>query len=186
MSWAEALQRSAPGGEGIFVINVRHTMMTRALVDILRHLLNERNESGVVFSVDRPSAYLSQLLEHQGIVLDRLLFLDAVTKISGESVPPTDKLELLTSPFCVNLLSEFVSCHSSKVVASGHGFVVVDNLSALKPYLSSPCVERLVQTLKELGGGLPGFRCIFVMDRDAHPELYDLVMKNGAKEVAVC
>lgn len=185
MSWADALQRSPPGGEGIFVISVRHTMMTRALVDVLRHLLNDRNESGVVFSVDRPSAYLSQLLERQGIALDKLLFLDAITRISGESVPATDKLELLSSPFCVNLLSEFVTCHSSKVAASGHGFVVVDNLSALRPYLSNSCVERLVRTLKDLGGGVPGFRCIFVMDRDAHPELYDMVIRNGAKEVPV-
>jgi hypothetical protein len=186
MSWAEALQRSAPGNEGLFVINVRHTMMTRALVDILRHLLNEREETGVVFSVDRPSTYLSQLLEHQGIVQDRLMFLDAVTRISGEDVPPTDKLELITSPFCVNLLTEFVSCHSSKVAASRRGFVVVDNLGALKPYLTNPCVERLVQTLKNLGGGVPGFRCIFVMDKEAHPELHDVVMRNGAKEVSVC
>ncbi len=183
MSALAAFQEALSGAGGIFVLDVKCTMMTRALVDILRLLVNEKAESGVVFSVDRPSAFLSRLLEHQGVSQDRLLYLDAVTNISGEDLGRPEKLELFSSPFCVNLFSEFVNCHSDKVAAGRKGFVVVDNLGALRPYMTNPCVERMVNALAKLGEGSPGFKCIFVMDRGSTPELYEIVLRHGAREV---
>jgi hypothetical protein len=184
MDSAAAFRRTLSGEGGVFVLDVKCTQMTRVLVDILRHLTGEKDGSGVVFSVDRPSAFLSRLLERQGVPQDRLLYLDAVTGISGEEPGRVDRLELFSSPFCVNLFSEFVSCHSEKVAAGSKGFVVVDNLGALKPYMTNPCVERMVGALTRLGGDAPGFKCIFVMDRGSTPELYDIVVRHGAKEVA--
>lgn len=185
MSSIAGFRKTASGAGGIFVLDVKCTQMTRTLVDVLRHLLGEREEAGVVFSVDRPSAFLSRLLEHQGVPQDRLLYLDAVTNISGEGSAQDDKLELFSSPFCVNLFSEFVSCHSDKVAAGRKGFVVVDNLGALKPYMTIPCVERMVNALAALGQGNPDFKCIFVMDRSSTPELYDIVLRHGGKEVSL-
>jgi len=184
MSSMAEFRKTASGGGGVFVLDVKCTQMTRTLIDVLRHLLNEREESGVVFSVDRPSAFLSRLLERQGVPQDRLLYLDAVTNISGEDFAPSDKLELFSSPFCVNLFSEFVSCHSDKVAAGRKGFVVVDNLAALKPYMTDPCVERMVNALSTLGRGNPDFKCIFVMDKSSTPELYDIVLRHGGREVS--
>ncbi len=178
-------RKTASGVGGVYVLDVKCTQMTRTLVEVLRHLLNEREESGVVFSVDRPSAFLSRLLERQGVPQDRLLYLDAVTNISGEGFAQNDKLELFSSPFCVSLFTEFVSCHSDKVAAGRNGFVVVDNLSALKPYMTNPCVERMVNALATLGQGNPDFKCIFVMDKGSTPELYDIVMRHGAQEVSL-
>jgi|GEM_PF-1972198 len=183
MASAAAFREAASGAGGVLVLDVKCTQMTRVLVDILRHLITEREEAGVVFSVDRPSAFLSRLLEHQGIPQDRLLYLDAVTNISGESFDQEGKLELFSSPFCVNLFSEFVSCHSEKVAGGRKGFVVVDNLGALRPYMTNPCVERIVGALTTLGGGDAGFKSIFVMDKGSTPELYDIVMRLGGREV---
>jgi hypothetical protein len=184
MSSLADFRKTASGAGGVYVLDVKCTQMTRALVEVLRHLLNEREESGVVFSVDRPSAFLSRLLEHQGVPQDKLLYLDAVTNISGEGFAQDDKLELFSSPFCVNLFSEFVSCHSDKVAAGKRGFVLVDNLGALKPYMTNPCVERMIKALKGLGKDDPAFKCIFVVDRSSAPELYDIVVQHGAREVS--
>ena len=178
-------RKTASGAGGVFVLDVKCTQMTRALVDILRHLIDERKEAGVIFSVDRPSAFLSRLLEHQGVPQDRLLYLDAVSNISGEGFDHHEKLELFSSPFCVNLFSEFVACHSDKVDSGGRGFVLVDNLGALRPYMTNPCVERMVNALTALGQGNPEFKCIFVMDKCSTPELYDIVIRHGAREVSL-
>jgi hypothetical protein len=185
MSAMAGFRKTASGSGGAYVLDVKCTQMTRTLVDVLRHLLNEREESGVVFSVDRPSFYLSRLLERQGVPQDRLMYLDAVSNISGEGFAQNDKLELFSSPFCVNLFSELVSCHSDKVAAGKKGFVVVDNLGALKPYMSNPCVERMVNALKSLGRDNPDFKCIFVMDKESTPDLYEIVMRHGAEEVSL-
>jgi len=185
MSSIAGFRKIASGPGGVLILDVKCTHMTRTLIDVLRHLLNEREESGVVFSVDRPSAFLSRLLDHQGVPQDRLLYLDAVTNISGENFAASDKLELFSSPFCVNLFSEFMSCHSDKVAAGRKGFVLVDNLAALKPYMTNPCVERMVNALTALGEGNPDFKCIFVMDKNSTPELYDIVMRHGAREVSL-
>ena len=185
MSAMAGFRKTASSAGGVYILDVKCTQMTRTLVDVLRHLLNEREESGVVFSVDRPSAFLSRMLEHQGVPQDKLLYMDAVTNISGEGSAPNDKLELFSSPFCINLFSEFVSCHSDKVADGKKGFVIVDNLGALQPYMTNPCVERMVKALKGLGGDSPHFKCIFVMDKSSTPELYEIVKRHGAEEVSL-
>jgi len=185
MSSIAEFRKTAANAGGVYILDVKCTQMTRTLVDVLRHLLNEREESGVLFSVDRPSAFLSRLLERQGVPQDRLLYLDAVTNISGEGFAQNDKLELFSSPFCINLFSEFVSCHSDRVATGRKGFVIVDNLGALKPYMTNPCVERMVGALKTLGRDNPDFKCIFVMDKSSAPELYDIVVRHGGREVCL-
>jgi hypothetical protein len=183
MSAMAGFRKTASGSGGVYVLDVKCTQMTRALVEILKHLTSEKEESGVVFSVDRPSAFLSRMLERQGVPQDKLMYLDAVTNISGEAFAANDKLELFSSPFCVNLFSEFVSCHSDKVAGGRKGFVVVDNLGALQPYMTNPCVERMVTALQTLGRDNPHFKCVFVMDKGSTPELYEIVMRHGAEEV---
>jgi hypothetical protein len=174
-----------PRSQGLFIFNVKSTQMTPALVKILRYLLIEKAENGVVFSIDRPSTFLRSLLEHQGVPQQKLMYLDAVSNISGELSPHWDKRDLFTSPFCTNLFPELVCCKSTAVAGVRNGFVAVDNLGALQPYMTDPCVEKLVRALKNLGGHSPDFKCIVMMDKGSSPGLFDILSRHGAREVSL-
>jgi hypothetical protein len=178
MSWEEAIKENVSGRKGLFLINVKYTMMTRALVDLLVHLLKEKRQSGVLISIDRPHTFVSKLMEKHEIPADGLVFVDAVTNISGEPTLSSDKLDLLASPFCINFLTGFVQCHASKLAASSSGFVLMDNLAALAPYMTESCIKRFLGILQSLDT-----ECIIVLDKERHRFLFDILMTTGASEI---
>jgi hypothetical protein len=180
MNLQQTLQPSAREESGLFVINVKYTMMTNALVSVLGYLLRDKRQTGALVSIDRPHTYVSKLLEKHAIPQDRLMFLDAVTNLSGEASLPNEKIELLSSPFCINFLTTFVSTHCAQAIASRSGFIMMDNLSALMPYMTEACVEKLIGIIESMQT-----RCIIVLDKDQHKGLFDIVIKHGAKEISI-
>jgi hypothetical protein len=185
MGWTEELGAAAKTGRGLSVLNVRFTQMTRALVAILDFLLRQQKRAGLLISIDRPHTFINRLLEKHGVPQERLMYLDTVTNLSGEPAIDSDKLELLASPFCVNFLTTFRDCHSTKAAASGAGFILVDNLCALSTYMTEECVEKLIMMLGDLHTD-----CLIVLDKDRHSWLFDALVKRGASEInlgdAIC
>ncbi|MGQ9582130.1 MAG: hypothetical protein ACUVV6_01275 [Thermoplasmatota archaeon] len=172
-------------GEGLVVLCVKYPMISKAMVELLRTLLSDSAQSGVVVSLDRPSEYISRLLERHGVPQDRLLYIDAVARISGETLPQSGRADELPTPFCINLLSDFVTLCGPRIKEKRSGFLLVDNLGALTPYVSDECLKRFLESLVALGASVPGLRCIFVLDREHHRQLYELVKRMGAREVSL-
>jgi hypothetical protein len=168
---------------GILLINVRSVRMMKLMVDILRTLLKDMQQKGVVLTIDRPHTYIQKLLEKQGIPQDKLMYLDAVLNISGEKTHAESNLELLSSPFCVNLLYEAFSSENCRETIKRSGFIFVDNLSVLQTYVTDNCIENFLNTVKKLGENAGSMKCILFIDREAHTALFDIVKKIGAREV---
>jgi hypothetical protein len=180
MAWAGILDSAVSGKRGLFIVNIRYNMMTKALVGILDHLLRVNGQPGALISIERPHIFVSKLMEKHGIPTDKLVYLDAVTNISGEPGVASESLDLLASPFCVNFMSGFTTCHAAKVAVSSRGFILMDNLAALAPYMSEACIDRFVGLLKSLDT-----ECIIVLDKDKHRSLFDILMNNGATELTM-
>jgi hypothetical protein len=178
MEWTEVLAASEGTERHLSVLNVRFTQMTKALVAVLDFLLRRQKRAGLLISIDRPHAFISRLLEKHGIPQETLMYLDTVTNLSGEPAIDSEKLELLASPFCINFLTSFRDCHSTKAMASGGGFILVDNLCALSTYMTEECVEKLIAMLGELKT-----ECLIVLDKDRHGWLFDALVKRGASEI---
>ena len=179
MSWNETIAHNVFGKKGLYIVDVRFTMMTKVLVELLVHLLKEKGQAGVLISVDRPYVFVSRLMEKHKIPAGKLVFVDAVTNISGEPALSTEKLDLLASPFCINFLSGFTQCHASKMAASSGGFVLLDNLAALLPYMTEECIKKFVGILQNLDT-----ECIIVLDKERHRPLFDMLSAGGAREIA--
>jgi len=178
MAWEETIDRNVAGRKGLFLVDVRFTMMAKTLVDLLLHLLKEKGRSGVLISIDRPHVFVTKLMEKHHIPAEKLAFVDAVTNISGEPALSSEKLELLASPFCVNFLSGFAHCHASRLAEPSAGFVLLDNLAALGPYMTESCIKRFVGMLQNLDT-----ECIIVLDKQRHRPLFDMLTASGAKEI---
>jgi hypothetical protein len=179
MAWEETITHNVSGRKGLFLVDIKFTMMTRALVELLDHLLKEKKQSGVLISIDRPHVFVSKLMEKRGIPAEKLVFVDAVTNISGEPAMSTEKLDLLASPFCINFLNGFAQCHASKLTESSNGFVLLDNLAALLPYMTEACIKKFIGILQNLDT-----ECIIVLDKERHRPLFDMLSAGGAKEIA--
>ena len=180
MAWEETIKANVSGKRGLFLVNVKYTMMTRALVELLDYLLRERRQAGALISIDRPHTFVTRLLEKHNIPGDRLVFLDAITNISGEPALASEMLGLLASPFCINFLNGFTSCHAAKMAASPSGFILMDNLAALSPYMTESCIQKFVGILKSLET-----ECIIVLDKEMHRSLFDFLVMSGASEISV-
>ncbi len=177
--------RALVEGEGLVVCCVRYPMIARAMVELLRALLNDQERGGVVVSIDRPSDYIFRLLERHGVPQERVLYIDAVARISGETLPRRAGAEELATPFCLNLLTDFAAVCGPRIKERSTGFLLVDNLSALAPYVSEECLRRFIESLVALSGSVPGLKCIFVLDRECHRSLYEMVRRMGAREVSL-
>ena len=172
-------------GQGLVVCSVRYPMISKVMVELLEALLRGAGLAGAILSIDRPHTYISHLLEKRGVPQEKLVYIDAVTRISGEAPPSTGGSELLPAPFCVNILSDFMTVCGPKIAEKRAGFLLVDNLSALTPYVSEECMRRFLENLVQLGRQVPGLRCVFVLDRQSHSHLYELLKKMGAREVSI-
>jgi hypothetical protein len=179
MSWNETIAQNVHGKRGLYIVDVKFTMMTKALVELLVHLLKVKGQAGVLISIDRPYLFVNKLMEKHKIPAGKLVFVDAVTNISGEPAMATEKLDLLASPFCINFLNGFTHCHASKMAASSGGFVLMDNLAALLPYMTEECIKRFIGILQNLET-----ECIIVLDKERHRSLFDMLSAGGAREIA--
>ena len=169
--------------KGLILISVAYPKMVRAIVDILTILLKEKNLSGIFISLDRPHTYIARILEKRGVPQEKLTYIDTVIGISGEKSGAEDNLVQLTSPFCINILSDVFSPDFFEKRDSKPGFIVVDNLSALRAFVSDPCIERFLKDLNDVRGLLTESRCFIVMDKTACPDLYAMIKKGDVQEM---
>jgi hypothetical protein len=85
---------------------------------------------------------------------------------------------MLASPFCINFLNGFTQCHASRLAASSGGFVLMDNLASLVPYMTEACIRKFIGILQGLET-----ECIIVLDKQRHRSLFDMLSAGGAKEI---
>jgi len=170
---------------GFILVTIATPKMLRVIIDILTVLLREEHKSGIVISVDRPHSYLARLLEKRGVPQDNLTYIDTVIGISGEALGSESNLVQLASPFCMSILSNVFSTGLYDKKDTYPGFIVVDNVGALKSFVSDSCIERFLKELNDVKEMMAGGKCIIVMDKTAHPDLYEMIKKSDVREVAL-
>lgn len=165
------------------LFNVRCTQTVRTVVKLLEILIKEMDRQGVILSIDRPHSYLRKLLEKHNIPQDKLMYLDAVMNISGDRPAPDRNLEMLSSPFCVNLIYETFVSRGMTETTTASGFLLFDNITSLRTYLTDSCIESFLGRLQKTGAEKCGIVSIIVMDKEACPGLYSTIQKLGALAV---
>ena len=113
-----------------FLVLVDYENFRKVANEITRSLV-EKGSEGIYFTTDRTYETLSEEFSFEGIDLDKLYFIDVVSKIR-EVDPDDDNVEFIDSPNAFNDISITFTKFFERM--DGEGFVVLDSFTSYLLY----------------------------------------------------
>lgn len=139
---SDQLSSIQPGTVGI--VEIPSDAFVDSLVGIVGALL-EDGSSGVVVNVSRPYQTLVELFETRGLDVDRLCFIDAISKMLQAQVQEADDRIFLDGPTMLEMIAMGVD-HFAEEIGPG-GFVVFDSYGSLLTYNDQDLVYEFTNFL---------------------------------------
>ena len=160
---------------------------------LLKYFLQEQNKRGIFISFDRPHQYILKLLEYNQIDKKNLMFIDAVSLISGEITPGTGRnVKFMKGPYQISLFKNLVArCFSSKkdskqiVYLNEIDFIMIDDISALSIYNELNVVEDFINNLYTFVENMKTIVVALVMDANYNKEVYNIMSKHSDIEILI-
>lgn len=147
---------------------------------LLKHLVEEKGLKGVYVSLERPSFYVQRLLKQRGVDLDKITFLDAIQKLSGDKNAQVDPCtRLIENPFASELVENLIGRPHGVLEGDEIDFILVDSLSVLSCYVDDSNLATLLEKLK----GRDGITVLMFVDRKCNDELYLRVKQYFKNEI---
>lgn len=130
---------------------------------VLSRMLAEKKTAGVYVTINKPFDHVSSQLEKGGVVVDKLFFIDAVTRIVLASPGDAQNCLYTTSP---KHLQE-ISVALSKIAVKNPSvrFLVFDSLSTLLVYNDLASVKKFVHFLVTALRQLRMVGVLFALDK---------------------
>jgi hypothetical protein len=171
--------------ENVLLVS-RYIYLNKILIGLLKFLLERKAAKGIFIAVDRPYIYTSRLLTKHKVPQDNLFFLDIVSLISSEKIPKTPNVEMVESPFCMDLHNETLRLLDKFGSERGDiNFVFLDNITVMLNYIDDECLYgflgKLVIKMSEEGKMVT----ITIVDKDSHPKVYERAKANADREVEI-
>lgn len=126
---SDQLSSIQPGTVGI--VEIPSDAFMDSLVGIVGGLLQD-GSSGILVNVSRPYQTLHDLFEQKGMAVDRLYFIDAISKMLQAQVEEGDHRLFLDGPTMLEMIAMGVD-HFADDIGQG-GFVVFDSYGSLLNY----------------------------------------------------
>lgn len=168
----------------------KYTERTRVNLILLKYFLQEMNMRGLFITVDRPHQYIRYLLKLHGIPQKKLLFIDAVSKISGSSSAPGEtNVRFMDGPYEVSFLEEIMcggyetgDIPTNYVNLKELDFILIDDIAAFAKYMdegeSKELVLSYMASIKRLGNVVAPV----VLDINRNKQLYR-ILKNECERI---
>lgn len=176
----EALERGAQ----IILVKVDSKNYVRVSVEIVRHFTSIAE--GIYVTLNKPYFSLRRTFQKEGIDLDRLIFIDCLTRqLGGEEIEP-ERCFYLNSPDPVQLQVSIE--RAMDMITSESRFIYMDSLSTISLYKS---FETLIKFLRHITGKirLRGFvGTIFTIEKEMDESYYSQIflMCDEVIEVDEC
>jgi hypothetical protein len=177
------LDKMRAGKEGNrLLVNTERVYLAKTNLILVEACLEELGERGVYVSIDRPYHYMSHLLRIHKVPHDGLMFIDAVTNISGERKVERDSVNFLETPFAIPRILKDLKVtrrgaegNMEEIDLLERDFVVIDDVSAIFYYRGVSSGKRFIEDyLGAIGSSARTFTAVAV-DREAHRELYEFL-----------
>jgi hypothetical protein len=164
----------------------KYTERTRINLILLQIFLQELNQHGMFIAVDRPHQYVSYLLNIHKICQKKLIYVDMVSRISGEYRSENEAGTVFTNgPYDIGFLHNFTTkgfavgdLPQCKVDIKRVEFILIDDLAALQKYNAAKNIERFVLSFVSTIEQLKGCIGIIVLDVNKNRDLYKLIEKS--------
>lgn len=174
------------------LLSVRYNQISKINLILLRALIGEQGKHGLFVTVDRPHQYMTYLLDLHKIPRDDLLFLDIISRFSGESIKACDTETNTASPFRISELLDLLENggggrdkRTAKIDFGLLDFIMIDNLGSMLSYNELDDVAAFIQKYLRLVERYGKLFTAIVIDVRAQPELYKAVQGLCQQEFLV-
>ena len=168
----------------------KYTERTRVNLILLKFFLQEMNMRGIFITIDRPHQYIEYLLNLHGISQKKLLFIDVVSRLSGEIKPYDDSnVFFMDGPYEVGFLDKAMGgCYETDPVVGDipkdyvnlkeMDFILVDDIAALTKYLDDDGVKKFIDSYLTSIRRLATVTAPIVLDINKNKDMYNLLKKS--------
>jgi hypothetical protein len=181
--------RSGPNARFLFTCRFTKTMKLNVL--LLHHCLRVRNEKGICVSIDRPHSYMQFALKKLDVPQDGLIFIDAISKLTGQRSEGS-MVRFLADGLSLPILDDLFSRAYVAEGAERHfvkledlNFLLVDNVNVILQYCSMDKTRNLLSGLADMVKKYTSMRTIFVLDPGSNREIYDFLKPLCDRELSV-
>ena len=190
---AEKLYSMEDSNQNKVLIVSKYTERTRVNLLLLKFFLQERGQRGIFITIDRPHQYIAYLLKLHGICQKKLIFLDAVSRISGECHSEKEtNVCFMNGPYEVDFLRDITTqgftagdIPKPEIELEDIGFILIDDVAAFQKYNSTKVVEKLMISYLSTIESLKNVMAIIVLDVNKNKHLYKIITKNSDKVILV-
>ncbi len=145
MEITEKIDRAIADGAEIILVIVESKKYVRASLEILKYL-TERAE-GVFVTLNRPYSSLKKLMTKEGIDINRIIFIDTITRQLGGEEIDEDRCVYLNSPDPTQI--QMAIEQTMDRIDSENRFIYIDSLSTISLYKS---FETLLKFIRYITG----------------------------------
>lgn len=130
-----------------FIVLVLEHLKEYALVNMrLINFFSENKVPGVYVTINKPLESLKSSLGKENISYKNVFFVDAITKLTSDSVSEEPRFVFVDSP--KNLIDISVAIENAvQRIKSEKPFIIVDSLNTLLVYNKPPVVEKFVHSI---------------------------------------
>lgn len=167
------------------LVNTDRIYLAKTNLITLKSLLEGRGPKGVFIAINRPYHYMAHLLRIHKVDYEELLFIDAVTEISGERRMEWKQTAFLSGPFQVaRILEDLQLTHkqadgsTSIVKFVERDFVLVDDVSAIFHYNQQWTGESFLRSFLDTVKSHPNAFASVSVDRETQRSLYEFLADN--------
>lgn len=133
----------------------------------------DKNLPGIYITLNKSTSELLEEMKPQGIKIEKIIFIDSVTKMADGAEIKSDNISYLESPDDITELN-FECEHAINRLKKGEGFVIVDSITTLLVYNKAATVEKFIHTLSQKVKNL-GLQGIFFAAESTDKETLDTI-----------
>lgn len=184
-----AMASLGPRTSGAVLFDADSTQFVRMNLVLLKGLLEDKGLEGIFITVDRPHQYMAHLLRMHQVSMDRLAFIDAIGRLSGDQKEAPARAGYVDAPFHIDSLPDTIAeMHSGEIPGidvDKVDFVMIDNLAALLPFNSYAAVEAFVNKFISVMTARWNALVPMVVDRERNGLLYDTVLSRADDAISL-
>jgi hypothetical protein len=163
------LQKEAGGRRRILIIS-KPVLNQKIALHAVSYFIKDKGCKGIMVNIRRPFMYSYTLFVKKNLPCDMLTFIDAITKISGESYDQNARSIILSCPFAKRFKSELADalerCEKPE-------FLIVDDLTSLLNYFSEDQFTDFAEDFSLMLRNMGNIPIILLADQSRDPVMLD-------------
>jgi len=160
----------------------KYTERTRVNICLLKYFLDNLKQKGIFITIDRPHQYTASILELHGISQKNLVYIDAISRISGEKESNVSNVRFINGPYGINFLDDICSfsfttgtINAQTLNLEDMDFVLIDDIAAITKYQEESGVKLMIDSYISSIEGIKNIIAPIVLDANQHKFLYNLI-----------